>query len=49
MMCDYVRGQKVRQGERELVSYSLTPQGFEFYRQLYHLHTAMELLEQKFV
>ena len=49
MMCDYVRGQKIQKGDRELVSYSLTLQGFELFRQLYTLHSAMELLEQKFV
>jgi predicted transcriptional regulator len=49
MMCDYIRGQKIQKGDRELVSYSLTLQGFELYRQLYTLHSAMELLEQKFV
>lgn len=49
MMCDIIRGEKFRQGDRELVSYSLTPQGFEFFRQLYHLHTAMDVLAQKFV
>jgi len=49
MMCDYIRGQKIQQGDRELVSYSLTLQGFELFRQLYTLHSTMELLEQKFV
>lgn len=49
MMCDIIRGEKFRLGDRELVSYSLTPQGFDFFRQLYHLHTAIDLFEQKFV
>jgi len=50
MVCDIIRGEKFRQGDRELVSYSLTPQGFELFRQLYHLHTAMgALVEQKFM
>jgi len=49
MICDIVRGEKFRQGDRELVSYSLTPQGFEFFKQLYHLHAAMDVLEHKFV
>jgi predicted transcriptional regulator len=49
MMCDYIRGQKILRGDRELVSYSLTLQGLELFRQLYTLHSTMELLEQKFV
>jgi len=49
MICDIIRGERLRQGSRELVSYSLTPQGFELFRQLYYLHTTMNLLEQKFV
>ncbi len=49
MMCDIVRGEKLRQGDRELVSYSLTPQGFDLFRQLYNLHAAMDLVEHKFV
>lgn len=43
-LCDYVRGEKVRQGDREFVNYHLTPQGFEVFRQLYTLHAAIELL-----
>jgi predicted transcriptional regulator len=49
MLCDFVRGQKISQGDRELVSYNLTPNGFELFRQLRTLHMAMELLDQKFV
>lgn len=49
MMCDFVRGKKINLGDRELVSYSLTPNGFELFRQLNALHMAMELLDQKFV
>jgi len=49
MLCDFVRGAKIHYGDRELVSYSLTPQGFELYRQLHALHTATELLKEKFV
>lgn len=49
MMCDYVRGQKIQRGDRELVSYSLTIQGFELFKQLYTLHSAMDLLAKKFV
>ena len=48
-MCDYIRGQRIQQGDRELVSYSLTPQGFELFRQLHTLHSAMELLTQRIV
>jgi predicted transcriptional regulator len=49
MMCDYIRGQKIQKGDRELVSYSLTLQGLELFRQLYTLHSTMELLERRFV
>ncbi|HKZ93117.1 MAG TPA: winged helix-turn-helix domain-containing protein [Candidatus Bathyarchaeia archaeon] len=48
-LCDYVRGEKVRQGDRELTNYHLTSQGFEVFKQLYTLHTAMELLSQRFM
>ena len=49
MMCDFIRGEKIRQGDRELVSYSLTPHGFDLFRQLCTLHTTMNMLEHKFV
>ena len=49
MLCEYVRGEKIRLGDRELVSYSLTPQGFNLYRQLATVQATMELLKEKFV
>lgn len=49
MLCDYVRGAKIRHGDREMTSYNLTPQGFELFKQLYALQTATELLTRKFV
>jgi len=49
MLCEYVRGEKIRLGDRELVSYSLTPQGFALYRQLATVQATMELLRERFV
>ena len=49
MMCDFVRGVQIHQGERELTSYCLTPHGFELFKQLHALHAATELLKRKFV
>jgi predicted transcriptional regulator len=49
MLCDFVRGRKISQGDRESISYSLTPNGFELVRQLRALNMAMKLLDQKFV
>lgn len=49
MLCDFVRSQNTSQGDRELVSYSLTRNGFELFRQLHSLNMVMELLDQKFV
>ena len=49
MMCDFVRGVQIHQGERELTSYCLTPQGFELFKQLHSLQAATELLKRKFV
>lgn len=49
MLCDFVRGEKLRYGDRELVSYSLTPSGFELFKQLLTLHSALQLLSHKSV
>jgi len=38
-LCDYIRGEKIRQGDREFTSYCLTSQGYELFKQLYSLHT----------
>lgn len=47
MLCDFIRGEKLRYGDRELVHYSLTPNGFELFKQLHTLHSALELLDHK--
>ena len=49
MMCDFVRGVQIHQGEREFTRYCLTPHGFELFKQLHTLQAATELLKRKFV
>lgn len=49
MMCDFVRGVQIHQGERELTRYCLTPHGFELFKQLHTLQVATELFKRKFV
>jgi predicted transcriptional regulator len=48
-LCDFVRGQKISQGDRELVSYTLTRNGFELFKQVRVLYMALELIDQKLV
>jgi len=47
MLCDLIRGEKLRYGERELIHYSLTANGFELFKQLHTLHSALQLLDHK--
>lgn len=49
MLCDFIRGEKISYGDRELICYSLTSNGFELFKQLHTLNSALQLLGHKSV
>lgn len=49
MLCDYIRGENSSYGDRALIEYCLTADGFHLFKQLHTLHVTLGLLGHKSV